>query len=163
MTTTYSLHSIPSGDAGTKATLKIMSKIVKTYKRAPAVRELALKLTMGIPNQAFAQEAAELHSWVQRNIRYVKDVRGVETIQTPIQTLRLRAGDCDDMAIILASLLEAIGHPTRFVAVGFKGRGFSHVLPQTRMGRRWVWLECTKPLAFGQKPENMTKFMQVHN
>jgi len=163
MRPTYSLHTIANGDRGTKQTLNIMSSIVKSYKRAPAVRELALKLTAGIPNHHYSAEAAELHAWVQSNIRYVKDVRGVETIQTPIQTLRLKAGDCDDMSTMLAALLESIGHPTRFVAVGFKSRGFSHVLTQTKVGKIWVWLECTKPLAYGERPENMTKFMQVHN
>ena len=144
-----------------------MRDIVRKYKKAPAVRELALSLIRDLPPRAFAQEAALLHKYVQRAIRYAKDVRGVETVQTPIQTLRLKAGDCDDMSTLLATLLESIGHPTRFCAVGYNKHGFSHVAPQTKVGRNWVWLECTKPLAFGEAPQNqlhkITSLMRVHN
>ena len=31
----------------------------------------------------------------------------------------LRAGDCDDMTILLAAMLKAIGHPVRLALVGF--------------------------------------------
>lgn len=140
-----------------------MSRLVKDYKKTPLVRELAVKIVQHLPNQKFYEEAEAIHDWVRSRVRYVKDVRGVETIQTPEKTLELGAGDCDDLSTLTAVLLEAIGHATRFVAVGFKKRGFSHVLIQTKMGRGWIWMETTKPLPMGQAPKNITSQMVVHN
>jgi hypothetical protein len=159
----YSLHNIANGDRGIKQTLDLMSSLVKQFKITPQVRELSMRIVQHVPNQNFTQEARTLHKWVQRNIRYVRDVRDVETIQTPIKTLQLKAGDCDDQSLILAALLEAIGHRTRFLAVGFHNKPFSHVFPETRVGSKWATMECTKPLRFGEKLKNVTKVMRVHN
>ena len=68
---------------------------------------------------------------MQDNVQYVRDVRGVETLATPIKTLETMQGDCDDQAVLLASLLESIGHPTRFVAMAQTALGpFVHVFTE---------------------------------
>ena len=41
----------------------------------------------------------------------------VDFLQFPRQTLEYRGGDCDDLAILYASLLEAVGVPTAFITV----------------------------------------------
>ncbi len=54
----------------------------------------------------------KLHRFVRDNIRYIKDIRDVETVAYPDITLQQGQGDCDDKSVLLASLLESIGHPT---------------------------------------------------
>lgn len=39
----------------------------------------------------------------------------VDTIQYPRQTLHSRSGDCDDTSVLMASLLESVGIPTKLV------------------------------------------------
>ncbi len=163
MRPTYTLQAIPNAQAGTKATLAIMSKLVKRYKKAPAVRELALFLTRDLPQKAWFGEVEAIHNFVKYNIRYVKDIRGVETIQSPIQTLRLQAGDCDDKSTLAASLLEAIGHPTRFRALGFKKNAYCHVLPETKIGGRWLTVETTEPVNVGWIPPGIKANMVRNN
>lgn len=164
MTTSYQLSYIPSGISGVRATLRAMSSIVKTYKKAPAIRELALKIVSEVPEKKWRAEADAVFKWVQRNIRYVKDIRGVETLHTPIQLIRLGQGDCDDMSILSASLLEALGHPTRFCAVGVNGQPFSHVFSQTKIAGKWVTLDCTmKTFSLGQTPQKITCHIVHHN
>lgn len=156
----YNLQAIPDGVAGIRETLKIMALVTKKYKSAPAIRELALRLVANCPEKKWALEAACVLSFVQKKIRYTRDISGVETIQTPIQTLRIGQGDCDDKSILYASLLNAIGHPTRFVAVGsVKGR-YSHVLVQTKIAGRWVWAETTENWALGRAPKFKTMMVQ---
>jgi transglutaminase-like putative cysteine protease len=158
------MMGIPSGKAGTLATLKIMRRVTRRYKSNLTIRVLAQKLTRRLPQKNYTAEVRALHRFVQQKIRYVKDIRGVETIQTPIQTLKLGSGDCDDKSIMVASLLESIGHPTRFVACGFGVvGGFSHVFVQTKIGGKWVSVECTEPWSLGKAPPNITTRMIVRN
>jgi len=160
---TYNLQTIPDGRAGIRATLKLMSQLVKQYKANPDIRELALRLTSQLPQKNFGGEVKILHQFVREHIRYVKDIRGIETIQTPLQTLRLRAGDCDDKSTLVASLLEAIGHPTRLIAVGFSPGTLSHVLVQTKLGSKWIGVECTEPVELGWMPKHIKSIMVQHN
>lgn len=155
--TTYQLQMIPDGTAGTRATLAKMGRLVKQYKTVPVIRELALKITRSLPNKSWSGEATAVQEWVRDNIRYVRDVAGVETLQSPVQTLRLRQGDCDDHATLTASLLATIGHPTRFVAIGFSKGHFAHVLTQTKVGTKWLPLETTENWAFGEIPKNVAQ------
>lgn len=160
---TYSLMAIPNGREGIRATLKIMSKVVKKYKHNPYVRELALKLTKSLSQKNYPGEACAIHYFVRDQIRYVKDIRGIETIQTPLQTLRLRQGDCDDKSVLSAALLESLGHPTRFLAVGFSGKHLTHVITQTKIGEKWVSLETTEPVELGWTPPNIKNYLIQHN
>lgn len=164
MAFTYTLQEIPSGPDGIRATLRIMSQVTKKYKAAPAVRELALKLTKDLPQKKWLLEAARIHEFARDRIRYVKDIRGIETIQTPVQTLRIGQGDCDDKSTLIASLLESLGHPTRFLAVGFSGpNSYSHVFPETKIGGKWVALEATEPWPLGKRPSGVKAVMVQHN
>lgn len=160
---TYKLQAIPNGAPGIRATLKLMSRIVRRYKTDPVIRELALRITGSLQQKNFVGEARAIHHYVKEHIRYVKDVAGVETIQTPIQTLRLKAGDCDDKSTLVAALLESIGHPTRFIAVGFRPKSLSHVYVQTKLGAKWVGVETTEPVDFGWCPKNVKCVMLQHN
>ena len=108
-------------------------------------------------------EISALLRWVQRNIRYTMDIRGVETIQTPPNTLRLKAGDCDDMSMLLASLLESVNHPTRFVAIGMRKGALCHVLVETRVGGKWIPLEATENWPAGAGPNGVRDRMIHHN
>lgn len=161
MATTYNLLAIPDGRDGVRQTLKMMSEITVRYKTAPQIFELSRKIVNSIPNKAWQSEARAILSWVQNNIRYTKDVAGVETLQTPIQTLRLRTGDCDDMSMLTAALMESIGHPTRFMAVGMVPNHFCHVFAQTKIGGKWVTMEATENWPLGRNPSGV-KCSMVH-
>jgi len=50
-------------------------------------------------------------------IELSENENAIDYLQFPSQTLDFRAGDCDDLSILYASLMEAIGIPTAFVTV----------------------------------------------
>lgn len=131
-----------------------MSELVKRSKKNPDLRAFALSLVRRNGQKDYAGEVRDIHAFVRDRIRYVKDVTGVETLHTPEKLLELRQGDCDDKSTLLASLLESIGHPTRFIAVGFRPGRFDHVYVETKIGPRWVGLETTEPWPPGRVPPN---------
>lgn len=159
------LLGIRNGAGGTLDTLKIMSQLVKRYKTYVPLRQLALGIIREVPGRKnFVAQIQRIQDYVRNNIQYVKDINGVETVQTPDRTVQNRSGDCDDQAVLVATLLETIGHPTRFVAVKTKPFGpFEHVFAETRLGRRWVSVETTEDWPIGYTPQFITKRMSVHN
>lgn len=122
------LLSIPSGDAGVTATLKLMANIARQYKVSPLLRQAATRIVSGAPAKDDMAEVAAVQNWVANNIRYTQDVLDVETLQTPDYTLQEGTGDCDDQSILVATLLMAIGIPAAYCAVGVDGGPFSHVM-----------------------------------
>lgn len=155
------LLGVPSGIAGVKNTLSLMRQLIRQYKKNIVIRQLALAIVDGQKQKNFHAEIRKLFEFVRDRIRYVKDVNQVETLQTPTKTLEIKQGDCDDKVMLLASLLESIGHPTRLIAVGFRRNIFSHVFLQTRLGHNWISLDSTEPVHMGwQPPGIMTRMIR---
>ncbi|NOQ55766.1 MAG: hypothetical protein GQ477_03080 [Nanohaloarchaea archaeon] len=84
----------------------------------PTIREFAAKATDGLPaGMDTSSTTVQLMAarWLFKTMRsygvnYVNDVHtDGDYIQFPYETLKNKAGDCDDNAILYASLLEAIG------------------------------------------------------
>lgn len=155
--------------ACTRMTLKLMGELIKRGKVSIPVRNLALSLyrDAGLPQKDYAGEINAATAFVRDHIRYTRDITGMETLQTPETTLQNGAGDCDDKVILLASLLESTGHPTRSVAIGFEPGQFHHVFLETLMGRNWIPLESTENWQVGIGPEQQSipirARMQHHN
>jgi transglutaminase-like putative cysteine protease len=157
------LAELPSGEAGVRETLSLMRFLVRRSKSDPAIRAQALAIVGALPQRDYAGEVRALHAWVRDCIRYVRDIRGIETLHTPRWLLKERAGDCDDKSLLLASLLESIGTPTRFAAMGLSPGALEHVLLEARVGRRWVPLETTEPVRAGWFPAGVKRLLIVHN
>jgi transglutaminase-like putative cysteine protease len=141
----YAIGTIPSGDAGVRATLEVMVAIVVEYRMSPRVRMWAQELAGNCENRDRVCQIEQIHGYVRDCIKYLPDVRNVETIQTPEYTLSMGSGDCDDQSTLVASGLEAIGFETRFCAIGLNGHGFSHVSSQVKLGKGWLNLETIIP------------------
>jgi transglutaminase-like putative cysteine protease len=156
------LGFIPEGRAGTLATLKIMARLARAAKTSLVIRSLAVELTNGCAQKDWLCEIKALHAFVRDKIRYVKDVRDVETLTTPETLLAIGAGDCDDKSVLLAALLESINHPTRFVAIAFAPDDFVHVFAETRVGNNWIALETTEPVEIGWTPPGVADRVVVH-
>lgn len=159
--TTHELHGIPAGAAGTRATLRIMRELVREWRVHPRLRQLAKKLVQSCANKDARCEVRKIHAFVHNKIRYVRDVAEVETIQDPQVTLRDRCGDCDDHAVLVGALLQSIGRPVRFIAVGFRPGQFAHVYAETPIGIEWVAVETTMDgWPVGRKPRGVIRMVQ---
>jgi hypothetical protein len=122
-----------------------MARVVRKYKTDAGLHQLTRSIVRGLPNQntdgADGAYVTALHAFVRDRIQYVSDVEGVETLQTPDYTLLCGAGDCDDKAILLNTLLASAGYKTLFFAIGLNGGDFQHVLGGVSLGRRRICLE----------------------
>lgn len=145
--------ALPLGASGTRATLRLMAKLVKQTRADPTIRDTAKNLVMGCSPGDYRAEVNECFLFVRDNIRYLQDGNGAERLSNPVVLLQDRAGDCDDKSTLLAALLESIGHPCRFVAVGYTAPGeYEHVFVETRIGANWVALETTLNVDMGWAP-----------
>lgn len=151
---------IPDGDAGIMETLEYMRKLARDGSVTPEIRETAISVCAHLPNKDYIGECDAIRTFVSSNIRYVRDVEDVETIQTPSCTLRIRAGDCDDHAILLSSLLISIGFVCRLVALDF-GNGFQHVIAQALVDGEFISCETTEEVCLGWIPENVVRTMEL--
>ena len=157
---------VPDGAAGTREVLKHMRQLVLNEKMDTALRHLAVNIIAAVPPKNWDMEAAALLNFVRQNVRYTLDTNQVEVLQMPQVTLNLGYGDCDDMAVLLATLLEAAGHETAFIAVGFGEIGeYSHVLVMARIPQEtdWLTLDATEPVPPGWFPPGVTCEMIAPN
>jgi hypothetical protein len=124
------------GVQGNYDTIKIMQQVAHARKAAPAVRQLAesILLSSGVGSMDYAHEALAIGEFVRKKMRYCRDPAGVEQLQDPILMIEKIArgtaqGDCDDMALLIATLLLAIGHEPYFCIVKYKSSQafFSHI------------------------------------
>lgn len=159
------LHAIPSGPPGVRVTLNVMAQLVRTGKTDMAVRDLAGEIVQSLPSKDYIGEVEAVWQWVRDNIRYLRDVQGVETVATPARTLQSRRGDCDDQSVLIGALLSSIGHKIRFAALAFTPHRYSHVFAETMIGkgraRRWLALETTENKPFGWYPQRPHQRMVV--
>ena len=69
--------------------------------------------------------------------QFSKDATAIDYLQFPGQSLQFKAGDCDDLSILNASLLEALGVQTAFITVpGHIYIAFDSGLTPADLGRR---------------------------
>jgi transglutaminase-like putative cysteine protease len=124
--------TLPSGDAGTRKTLEIMRQEVVNGARDPEVMEAAISVVRdagALPHDHLA-EAGAIFRFVRDRVRFTDDPIGIEKIQGARYTLHVMAGDCDDRATLIATMLRAIGISSRFRVVAANPRvpgAFSHV------------------------------------
>ena len=135
---------------GYQHTLDEMRRLVDTGRRSPSVVARARDLTRQVPDRNTAQEVRAIHAFVRDNVRYTNDPWGVETLTDPTDMLRevdlagRASEDCDAHVVLEASLLEAIGTPTRFNVASMDATrpgDPSHVWLEARVGGEWVPLD----------------------
>lgn len=134
------------GPLGTRSVLKEMARITREECLAPDVRHVAYQLAARCPQD----DAAAIVGAVRRELQpywfYVRDPRPFEFLQAPkVSAFRMRRfgrayGDCDDLSMIQAACMTALGIPARFAAIATrKARGhYNHVRAEGKVGGRWI-------------------------
>ena len=151
------LRSYSNGLRGVAQTVGIMRRLVNEGKIDPIIRSAATSIVYLTPEKDAGAEALALFDHVQNRIRYVGDIHGVETVSSAAKTLLGKIGDCDDQSILLASLFEAIGYPTRFVVAGYNEPGaLEHVYLQVCLDDEWIDCDPTEPYPMGWMPPDPT-------
>jgi hypothetical protein len=121
---------LKSGDAGVEQTIHQMRQLVDEALRDPQIIRLATDIVRSAPAFDDYAEANALYEWVRQNIRFTKDPVNKEKLYPPAELLKIRAGDCDDISMLLGTLLMAVGYQARLMTVAANAGSpeqFSHV------------------------------------
>jgi len=153
---------VPKGPRGTLATAAIIGRIVQDGAKDFYVRQKAIEIfrQYGVPAKDRLGEVCALFDFVKRNIRYTRDIFRVELLHSPRRMLELRAGDCDDMTILLGALLLSTGHPVRLVLAGFKPNrphAYTHIYLEVNVRGRWLAADATMDRPLGWAPPAIWK------
>jgi hypothetical protein len=151
------LGRIPRGYAGTKRTVDYIIQLIRDGAKDFCVRQHAIDILIGsrVRPKDYLGEIGTLFEWVKNNVRYTRDIHRVELLHSARRMLELRAGDCDDMTILLASMIKSVGHPVRLVLVGFnpmKKKLFSHIYLEAFCKGLWIPLDATMNRPMGWAP-----------
>jgi len=153
---------VPRGNRGTLVTARMIGEMIQSGAKDFYVRQKAIEIfrNAGVrPKDRFGEICA-LYNWVKQNIRYTRDIFRVELLHSARRMLELRAGDCDDMAILLGAMLVSTGHPVRLILAGFrphKPHSYSHIYPEVRVGPGWIAIDTTVDKPMGWSPPSLWK------
>lgn len=153
---------VPKGTRGTLITARMIAKMIREGAKDFYVRQKAIQIfrEAGAPPKDRWAEVCALFHWVRNNIRYTRDIFRVELLHTPRRMLELRAGDCDDMTILLGAMLMSTGHPVRLALTGFrlnKPHRYTHIFPEVNVCGKWIALDATMNRPVGWAPPALWK------
>ena len=135
------VHWIPPGDAGTRATLHAMRRLV----RASLADPLLIATVGDMVGEGSEGWAWKVRRWLDDRWRFLPDPLTVELVREPrvmLHELRTRgymAGDCDDAAVMAAALGMAGG---RFV--GRSGIGSNSASPGDSLSKSMLSKTSTR-------------------
>ena len=153
---------VPKGPPGTIASARLIANLIREGARDFYVRQKAIEIFREAgaqPKDRFG-EVLSLFHWVRKHIRYTRDIFRVELLHIARRMLELRAGDCDDMTILLGAMLLATGHPVRIALTGFRPKKphvYSHIYPEVNVKGKWIALDTTMDRPIGWAPPALWK------
>ena len=131
------MSKVGNGKQGNIDTIEVMKKMARDFSRHDLVKRLATNILnfKKIPSHHYLEEAKAIGQFVQKHVRYVKDPVDTESLQAPDMMIRMMTdvgytmGDCDDMALLIATLLMSIGIKPKFRAIKYNeaSASFNHI------------------------------------
>ena len=139
------VRALSGGDAGVAQTIDEMRRLVRSAAQYPEVKALAVRIVSGISPDNPAAMAEAIKFYTQERFDFIADTVGTEELTAPhilVQRINLTDrtyGDCDDLSILQAALLHAIGIPAHFITTGVgplaaRSNSFNHVYAAAKLG-----------------------------
>lgn len=139
-----------NGEAGTDQTVQLMRKLVDEALADASFVRKAVEIVRSVPAYDDFGELAALYDWVKGSIRFTKDPLTKEKLYPPQELLKIRAGDCDDISMLLGAFALALGYPARLITIGANPDSpgeFSHVYVEAEApvgSGQWVPLDAAR-------------------
>src|SRR5271155_2837022 len=148
-----------AGDQGTQQTIELMRHLIDEALADQNFVNLAVRIVKTVPAYHDLGEAEELYNWVKQNICFTKDPVTKEKLYSPQDLLKIRAGDCDDISMLLGAFLLALGYPARLITLAAnpsQPTEFSHVYIEAEVppgSGQWLPMDAARADAqFGVAP-----------
>lgn len=146
-----------------------LEEMINDGKRSERIRQIASEILTGknaeggwkIPERDWRGELAGAFEYVRGKVRYTRDIHDVELFQKAERTLELGIGDCDDMTILLGSILGNVGYPLLIRVISTGGPTFHHVylvagIPPHNPND-WIPLDASQDEGPGWEASGITK------
>jgi len=127
-------------------------KMIRKGKLDARVKALTVKLLSRkdangdwvVPEKNWHAEVVTIFKFVRSKLRYVHDAYGVDQYTHPIRSFQMGGVDCDDAAIVLGSMLQAVGYEVRLRVVRSVGADdWDHIYLLVRIKDRWWALDAS--------------------
>lgn len=145
----------------------ILKDMVLESRESRVVRQFAITILKktGVRPKDYLGEIEAIHGWVRDNVDYRRDAAFLDTFVYPDRMIRDYlfnpggvSGDCDDHALLVASLLISLGHTPRLVLTNqFPGGKYSHIYTEVLYQGNWICLETTESVSVGFCPPTYKK------
>lgn len=150
---------LANGDAGTAQTIEVMRRLVHDAQRDAAFVRKANDIVRPVAAFDDLGEVKQIYDWVRRNIRFTKDPISVEKLYPPQELLKIRSGDCDDLATLTLALAAANGYRGRFITLAANAESpneFTHVYGEIEAppgSNNWIAMDTARlDSSFGSEP-----------
>jgi transglutaminase-like putative cysteine protease len=150
---------IAPGEPGIFQSLTAMRLAVLKEKADPFVLAVSRKVAAGCGPGEFECQAAALYAYVRTNMVYTPDPEDVETFGTASYHLQniiergITAGDCDDAAVLLATMAASLDLQVRFAVASFRpDLELHHVWAEIRTSGGWNQLDTFRSERLNQDP-----------
>jgi len=147
------------GEPGTAQTIALMRQLVDAALADATFVRQAIDIVRGVRAYDDVGEAEALYDWVKGHIRFTKDPVTKEKLYPPQELLKIRAGDCDDISMLLGAFLLAVGYPARLITVSANPDNpaeFSHVYVEGEVpagSGQWIPMDAARLNSqFGTEP-----------
>lgn len=149
-------------------TLIQMKRIIQESFSNWSIRQWAEGIVEGLENQEVAQLESVFY-YLTNHVSYLRDPHNVELIKTPpiimcqIFNRETPQLDCDDMTVLILSIVKAIGFPVAMRVISTGHSDLHHVYGLAKVGERvWYPLDLTKPeKGFGWEYPKATKIRTI--
>jgi transglutaminase-like putative cysteine protease len=118
-------------------------------ERSILVHSLKNHIVRELQPKDYLSEILAVRNFAAERIRYSNDALTVEQVQDPerisdqIIKFGRAVGDCDDLALWIATICRQLGREAQFVTVGFGARGrYSHVFTRVKEPKSGQWIVC---------------------
>jgi hypothetical protein len=107
--------------ASVKPHVSIQQRVVnKVDFRDSIVRNFAVEKSLLYFDEYYSKynficREFSLIKYIKNNFKYVRDPKGFDYFASPVESIQIMGGDCDDHSILLASTIKAIGGEVRFI------------------------------------------------
>jgi hypothetical protein len=149
-------YTLRDGEKGSLDTVSLMIEIARKQSQLKEIRDFAIDIVNQYKTKSHEhlKESASIGDFIKNNVQYLKDIQGVELLHDPLLMIAdikrgISRGDCDDMALLTATLLLSIGIKPYFKIVRWRETkgNYNHiyVMVNERNGSdkpEWLALDC---------------------
>ena len=123
-------------------TIKIMKVFAIQGSCDPFIVDLTRRIIKNVEVKNQFEQANEILRWLKAHIKYVDDVRNIDTVMHPVLIARdYKQGDCDDMSTLCAAMLLSINIPARFAIIKISSNEYEHVYAEAYVNGKWYAMD----------------------